>query len=60
VALQAPKDSLESIRIEIIQFLNPDGSVGWRFSYPPDAMPSQIIGLLTMAQMEMYLRVKAS
>jgi hypothetical protein len=49
-------DRLVTARVEVIQWMSPEGELRWDIDYDDSTPLTQIIGMLALAQMEMYRR----
>lgn len=43
-------------RVEVVQWINEDGELRWDIDYDDDQTLTQTVGMLALAQMEMYRR----
>jgi hypothetical protein len=47
-------EQLVTARVEVVQWMTPDGELRWRIDYDEGQTLTQTVGMLAMAQMEMY------
>jgi hypothetical protein len=43
-------------RVEVVQWINEDGELRWEIDFEEDQPLTQTVGMLALAQMEMYRR----
>lgn len=57
MSADAPEGAFITARVEVIQYLHPDsGEIWWNIDHDDASTLTQIIGLLAIAQQEMFRR----